>query len=220
MSRRYDLVIFDLDGTLHDSFRSIALSYQYALREGFGNDQPDLDTFRPCVGPPIQDSFALFGVTPSEVGRAIELYEKHFLESAQYECGPFDGVKRMLEDFKAAGIDMAIASSKHTAMLEYLMERDGLRGYFGMISGIQNRLEETPKKLLIERVLAHYGEPNKSRVVMVGDRHYDAEGAFFAGVDFIAAAYGMGEEKEFDGYPAVFHAQNIEQLRAYILGEE
>lgn len=220
MQRRYDLVIFDLDGTLHDSFRSIALSYQYALREGFGIDQPDLEVFWPCVGPPIQDSFAMFGVPESEMDRAIALYQKHFLDAAQFECGFYDGVERMLADFRAAGIEMAIASSKHTPMLEYLMTRDGARDYFGMISGIDVMRGEFPKKLLIQRVLAHYGVTDTSRVVMVGDRHYDAAGAEQAGVDFIAADYGMGAKGEFDGYPVAYHAPDVDAVRRYVLGEE
>lgn len=218
MSARYDLVVFDLDGTLHDSFRSIARSYQYALREGFGIDQPDLDVFRPCVGPPIKDSFAMFGVGLDDVDRAITLYERYFLDSAQYECNAFAGVEELLADLQAAGVKMAIASSKQAGMLEYLMERDGLRHYFCALSGV-GRTEETPKKALIEQALAACGVSDKSRAVMVGDRHYDAEGAQQAGVDFIAATYGMGEPDEFENYPVVFYARNIEALRRYLLGK-
>lgn len=219
MHKKYDLVIFDVDGTLHDSFVSIAMSYQYTMKERFGVEHPDLDHFRPCIGPPIQQCFTMLGVEEENIPEAIEIYQRFFKEHAQDVCKFFPGTEAMLADFEAAGIDMAIASSKHVNMINYLMTRDGVLDYFGVVSGVWDVLEDAPKKVLIERVLDHFSVTDKSRVVMVGDRHYDAEGAKQAGVDFIAAGYGMGEPGEFDAYPVVFFARDIDEVRRYVLGE-
>lgn len=59
MEQKYDLILFDLDGTITDSGEGITKSVQYALSK-FGIEEPDLENLRKFIGPPLIDSFERF----------------------------------------------------------------------------------------------------------------------------------------------------------------
>ncbi len=216
----YDLVLFDFDGTLHDSFESIALSYQYALFATKSMVIDDLQRFRPCIGPPIADSFAMFGVRPDEVADCFRHYRDFFNRRGYTYCKPYPGVTEMLERLRAAGIKIAIASSKGISVITMLLEKDGLTPLFDYISAQsdEEHAHHESKTSLIERAMRAL-DAQPERTVMVGDRHFDAEGARGAGVDFIAADYGFAEPDEFDAYPVALHAESVADIAAFVLGD-
>ena len=59
MKEKYDLILFDVDGTLTDSGEGITKSVQYTL-EKYGIIEPDLNNLRKFIGPPLIDSFMKF----------------------------------------------------------------------------------------------------------------------------------------------------------------
>lgn len=216
---RYDLAIFDFDGTIYNTFLGIARSSQHAMREIMGRDYPDLETFRKCIGPPLKDIFMSdhFGLTEDEAIQTVFCFRERYGRLGVLECEPYGGVREMLAALRTAGVHTAIASSKPEVMIRTILGNDGLVEAFDYITGIQSELDTSTKTDAVNRAIASF-DVDKSRIVMVGDRHYDAEGAQNAGVDFIAAMYGFGTDAEFDPYPCVCRARTAQQMTDVILG--
>ena len=217
--RKYDYALFDFDGTLFDTFLGIARSYSNALKVCYGREFPDLSEFRKCVGPPLVSSFVdFYGVPPAEVDHVIEVFRARYNTLGVLECEPYPGVREMLRDLRAAGVRVGIASSKPEEMIHKILGNNGLLGAFDCIAGLKGEHDrDSTKTDAILEAMRCLGAADKSRVAMVGDRYYDAEGAENAGVDFVAALYGFAKDGEFAPYPSVFHAKTAADVAAFLL---
>ncbi len=216
--KRYDLALFDFDGTIFDTFLGIARSSQHAMKVVMGRDYPDLDVFRQCIGPPLWDIYeSAFGLTPEQAMETVNCYRERYAKLGVLECEPYDGVCGMLDRLRAAGVGCAIASSKPTPLIRTILESHQMLQKFDYIRGIEGEWDKSSKTDIVRLVIAHFGAPPE-RIVMVGDRFYDAEGAQNAGVAFIPALYGFGSAAEFEPYPRVFDAQTPAQVADWILG--
>ncbi len=216
---KYTAILFDFDGTIYNTFRGIALSMQYTLRERYSQLHEPED-FIPCIGPPMEWSMKeMFGVPENEIPDALAMYRSHYGEICIEASDLYDGAKDMLERLHAAGIKLAVASSKPTYMIEKIMAKDGIEPLFECICGITGTGDKTTKTDVILRAVEALGA-SKDEVLMVGDRKYDAEGAQNAGVDFCAAMYGgFAAQGEFDEYPSVCRAEDTGAVADFALNE-
>ena len=74
--------------------------------------------------------------------------------------------------------------------------------------------------LMIAQAIQECGGAEKHEVVMIGDTHFDADGAAEAGVDFLAASYGYGTKEELAEAGAVHFADSVDALRPYLFASE
>ena len=215
MTKKYDLVIFDLDGTIYDSYLSITKAFQHTLRETCGIVENNLDAFREYIGPPLVDILAHYGLKGSELKNAVDVYRDYYMTTID-DTVLYEGMTDLLHSLKSAGIRLAIASSKATWVISRVLERDGLTDMFELVAGIQDDEHKESKSQVVARVLQHFGAV--SSAVMVGDRMYDAVGALDNNIDFIAAGYGPGHRAEFDPYPLTFYAETVDDIKHFLLG--
>ncbi|MEO9110834.1 MAG: HAD hydrolase-like protein [Jatrophihabitantaceae bacterium] len=182
-----ELIMFDLDGTLSDSARSIVSSLRYAFTV---NGLPPLDaaTEHAVLGPPFHESLpAHIGAVPlADVSAA---YREHYLGGSMFDTTVFAGITDVLDAIQAAGIPMAVATSKPEFYAVSIVEHLGLAGYFTTIGGDVPEATGT-KADVIGRVLNRMGKPDPGTVLMVGDRRHDVEGARAHGIDCIAVEWG------------------------------
>ncbi len=216
--KQYKLAIFDMDGTLHNAYFSITKSYQRTIQKFCGEADADLEAFRPCIGPPLVDSLARFGLEGETLLRAADYYREIYMQSID-ETVLYDGIPAMLAQLAAAGFQLAVASSKSEVVVQHMLDRDHIDHYFSAVGGLQqDRLKET-KTEVIARVLSQFPNVTLSEAVMVGDREFDAIGAKDNGIDFVAAGYGLGTPEEFTPYPMAFYAKSPLEVAQFILGE-
>lgn len=191
----FDLVLFDLDGTLTDSGPGITDCVGRALKK-MGKPVPPQDTLRRFIGPPLFCSFTeLCGLTPEEADRAVEFYREFYRESGIFNNAVYDGIPETLKALHRAGARLAVATSKPAEMARTVLGRFDLSRYFDFFSAADENDRGSGKEELILQVLERAGcEPG--RAVMIGDTKFDAQGARKAGTRFIGALYGFGTEKE------------------------
>lgn len=217
--KKYNLVLFDFDGTLFNTFLGIARSYQHALKERYHMDYPDLHEFEKCIGPPLSKSLVEFYHIPgNEVLDTVEVFRSRYATIGVFESEPYKGVKEMLLKIKDAGIQIGIASSKPVIMINKILEKNHLDGIMDFIAGLKSEEDHATKTDVIKEALDHFNA-DISKTVMVGDRFYDAEGADNLKLDFIAAMYGFGNDEEFAPYPCVYKANSTADVANFILGE-
>ena len=222
--KKYDAVLFDFDGTLYDTFPGIARTLQHVLHEHYGMEKKDLEYFKLSIGPPLEWSFHdRFGMSDSDTEEAMKIFRAHYREACVEGSELYNGMDDALRRLESAGVTLAIASSKPNEMIGRILEADGMTGAFAVISGLRSPDDRVSKTVCIERALDAIGVPekiSKERVLMVGDRCYDAEGAANAGLDFCAALYaGFHKEGEFDPYPSVCRVKSAKEIADFVLGE-
>lgn len=188
MTKKYELIIFDLDGTLLDTSKGIFNSVRYAENQmGFASIS-DL-RLREFVGPPPKAMYMnIYGVDEETAIKAAQMHRKYGLEKAVFEAEVYDGVEDMLGFLKKSGYKLAVASLKAQGTAEKVLQNFGLSRYFDAIVGMDEKEYLTKKDTIL---LALQQTDTNGVALMVGDSQYDCAGAEEAGVDFVGALYGF-----------------------------
>ena len=204
---KYDYVIFDFDGTVVDTGEGILKSLQYSFRE-MGREVPELDDLKKFIGPPIYYSYTIYyGVSEEEVGEYIKKYRERYKVKGIYECELYDGMTQLLDSLKAKGIKIGIASSKPMHLIYSVADYLKITDKFDAIVGVKiDDSNHSSKTQLVLDAMTEMGATDKSKVLMVGDRLYDIDGANGAGVDSCGAIWGYGNEEEFREHNATYIA--------------
>ncbi|NIZ19838.1 HAD hydrolase-like protein [Entomospira culicis] len=186
---KFDLIIYDFDGTLYDTRPGLHKILRQMLAEfGFNPDGYDLKEF---VGPPMEWSLAnIVGAAPDVVTQMIVYFRPRYQESALEHLIFFDGIMPMLEEFKQAGKKQAIASLKFRPSLDKILEVASIGHLFDAVAGYYPDAPET-KAQLMRTVIEATGA---KAPIMVGDRHFDLTGAQEVGVPFIGVGYGYARD--------------------------
>jgi len=204
------LVIFDLDGTLTDSAEGIVASFLHALSH-VGAPVPDGDLTAQIVGPPMDDTFRALGLGES-TDAAIAAFRAEYGTRGWAMNTVFDGIVALLADLRTAGVRLAVATSKLEPTARRILAHFGLDQHFEVIAGADDSRKTK------EQVLAHALEqlqPLPERVLMVGDRSHDVDGAAAHGIDTVVVGWGYGQDDFADrrSSTGVTHAPTIDELR-------
>lgn len=213
----WDIILFDMDGTLSDSGLGISRCAHYALTEmGFPVGEPE--TLRHFVGPPLEESFRLrHGLNEEETVQAVGLFRARYKEKGIQEHAPYPGVQTMIRALHAAGKRLALASSKPRIYAEKILKDYGIRDCFEHVMGSEFDGRFGSKTLVMEELMRRFqaDEALKQTMVMVGDRIYDVEGAENLGMPCVAVGYGYAEPGELDR--ATYFVESVEQLQQLLL---
>ena len=99
----YNIVLFDLDGTLTDPGEGITNSVAYALKK-FNIEVEDRKELYNFIGPPLIDSFMKFyGMNYEDGLKAVEYYREYFGVTGIFENTMFDGIPELLDKIKKSG---------------------------------------------------------------------------------------------------------------------
>ena len=210
------LILFDLDGTLTDPFDGVSRSFAHAL-ESMGLPALSDNAMRGVIGPPLQDSFAALGLSPTDCARAVELYRLRYAEVGLFENRVYDGIPEALQELAADNRTLAVATSKPTEFAERILEHFDLRQHFALVSGASMDGERRHKADIVRHALAALAAPAK-QAVLVGDRAQDAIGAAQSGVGFVGARWGYAEPGELEAAGATLFAAAPDDLPPTITG--
>ena len=211
---RYDAVLFDVDGTLLHSRPGIEHTFSYAFRQ-MGLDPAGIDISR-YLGPPLRWSFAQHFTAEADVERAVNLYRERYAEVGMHECTPYAGVKELLERLYNAGILLATATSKPRDVVLPILEEQGLRRYFAIVGGASMDKSVDTKTAVIRKDLEDPRLDHK-RILMVGDRRDDMQGAADCNLPAAAVLYGYGSREELEPWHPVTMAPDPTALGDFIL---
>ena len=191
-----DIIFFDLDGTITDSGDGIKNSAAYALNK-FGIPVPSRDELNKFIGPPLVGSFRnLFGMSDEDADLAVVYYREYYAVKGIFENSLYDGVTDMLEALKNAGKTIVLATSKPEIYANQILKYFNIYDYFTHVCGAEMDHKRTDKHEVIEYALETAGVTDRSRVIMVGDRHHDIDGAKKSHLDSIGVTFGYGSFDE------------------------
>ncbi|MBP5495053.1 MAG: HAD hydrolase-like protein [Lachnospiraceae bacterium] len=210
----YKYLLFDLDGTLTDSQEGITKSVSYALINLGVEDLPDDIKLR-FIGPPLKDSFKEYcGFDEETTEKAIALYRERYSKVGKFENRPYEGIPELLKKLKDDNRVLVIASSKPTGFVEDILNKFDLRQYFDIISAADLSGKKCEKEDVIKEALEILNLKNGDKdVVMIGDRHYDINGAKYFNLDSIGVNYGFAFDKnELKDAGATYVAETVKEL--------
>lgn len=214
MKEKYDLILFDVDGTLTDSGEGITKSVQYTL-EKYGIIEPDLNNLRKFIGPPLIDSFMkYYGFSKEESVRARNIFNERYQPIGWMENRPYDGIEAVLDELQKAGIMMGVATSKPEGVANKVLEYFDLKKYFSVICAAPNNglNGEKPGRIRAAIEEARALGCEAKNVIMVGDTRFDVLGAHECGIPCVGVTWGFAVEGEFEACDTEFVVDTMEEL--------
>ncbi len=211
------LIVWDFDGTLIDSRPQIEAGMDHAL--GLMELGPEIrEEWLKYVGLPVRDgiegTFGPRGMTFEEV---YPVYRSFDWLGSEDLIQPFPGISALLAELHAAGVKMAIASSKRGEPLRRQAARFGWEPYFDPIitpDEVGDATKPHPESLA-QALTAHGIEPEEA--LMVGDTPFDLDMAKRAGVPSVGVTHGFYGLEALEAWGPIGCVHDAEGLRALLL---
>ena len=189
---KYELLVFDWDGTLIDSPGTIVECIREASRE-LGLEVPDRDKASQVIGLGLHDSLriAVPALPPERYAEFAACYRKHFL-AREDSMRLFAGIRELLNELSATRL-LAIATGKSRRGLDRALDTGGLKRLFAT-SRCADETQPKPDPTMLLEIIEEL-DVAAGRALMIGDTSHDLEMAKAAGVDGLAVAYGAHPEE-------------------------
>lgn len=214
---QYDLVIFDLDGTLLDTIDDLRAAVNHALSV-YGFPPRDRQTVRKLIGSGVSNTIrrALPEGTDDETfQRVLAAFKNYYFCHLNVHTQPFKGIMPMLDAFKSRGILLAVNSNKVDSAVRVLCE-----SHFGRrMDRILGETSSIPRKPAADGVFmildALHIAPEHA--LYVGDGETDMMTAQNAGIDCAWVSWGYRTPDELRGFGIPLRFDTAEELRAFVL---
>jgi len=190
---KYQLAIFDLDGTLLDTLEDLADSTNYVMHS-FGYPERTLAEVRSFVGNGIRkllERSAPNGTSPEEIDRMFAQFKEHYGAHCADKTKPYDGIMDLLHKLQEQGIKLAVVSNKADYAVKALCEQY-FPGVFDEAVGERVGIARKPAPDTVNEVLKNL-QIDKSQAVYIGDSEVDVQTARNAEMDCIAVDWGFRE---------------------------
>jgi phosphoglycolate phosphatase len=191
------LCLFDLDGTLIDSEHGITACVKHALGR-LEVAEPAHAQLRRWIGPPLRQSFApLVDHDAQRIEAAIAYYHERFGTLGWREHTVYPGIEQLIERLQAAGHQLAVVTSKPRQHAAPIVAQLPFGEAFGRLYGPHLGSAHSEKATMIAAALADF-DASPAEAVMIGDRHFDIEGAVANQVRGVGVLWGFGGRDELE----------------------
>lgn len=219
--KKYDLIIFDLDGVLLDTSSGSISSVKHVIKHF--NLKPltnaELLTF---IGPPIQDSFERFyGFEKEKLQDMANEFRSYYKQKDLLKACLYPQILNLFEQLVKDGYQIGVATYKRQDYAQKILKHFGFLQHTNLVFGADN--ENKFKKVdIIKNCISGANVKDFAKVVMVGDTANDAIGAAKIPVDFIGVSYGFGFKNEADikNFAHIGLANNAMEILKIIRGGE
>lgn len=184
----------DLDGTLIDSAIGITRCISYALEKV---DHPPLPEAQLLgwIGPALRTSFAPLLGDSARVEQAVAFYLERFDAIGWREHRIYPGIEAALATLHGRGVRLCLVTAKNEPHARRILAHTPFGDLFDEIVGATTDGSRSHKPQLVAEALRRTGAM-PADAVMVGDRHFDIEGARHHGMDSAGVLWGFGSETE------------------------
>jgi phosphoglycolate phosphatase len=212
---KFDLIVFDWDGTLFDSTALIVRCIQNAC-EDVGAPRPDDAQAAYVIGLGLTDALRHVapGLPPERYPALGARYRHHYVAS-QHELSLFPGTVAMLQALKAREHRLAVATGKGRRGLDDALSHSQLHGLFDSTRTADETASKPDPRMLAELMDELGVAP--ARTLMIGDTTHDLQLARNAGTAGVAVSFGAHERDSFDAFAPLHVAHSTRELHDWLL---
>lgn len=213
---KYQLAIFDMDGTILDTLEDLKDSTNYVLQE-FAMPERSLDEVRHFVGNGIRkllERAAAEGTDSATVDEMFRVFSAYYKDHSAIKTKPYDGIIECIRKLRENGVKTAVVSNKADFAVQILCE-DYFKGLFDIAVGERANMQRKPAPDSVNLVLNTL-QVEKVNAVYIGDSEVDLQTAVNSELDVIAVGWGFREESFLMEQGAPFVIHNPEQIAEII----
>lgn len=201
---RHDAVVFDLDGTLVDSYRAIAASLA-AARAAFDLPPVPLEEVRASVGHGLEELIAHW-IGADRVDDGVRHFREHYATVYETGTSALPGAREALERLRASGLRLAVASNKPERFSTPILRALDMHRFMTHVAGPDTAGRTKPDPAMLRECLDALGS-EAGRTLYVGDMPLDVDSGDRAGLPVALVATGSASEPALraTGRPTVRH---------------
>jgi phosphoglycolate phosphatase len=213
--RRFDLIVFDWDGTLFDSTTLIVRCIQGACRD-IGVAVPSDADAAYVIGLGLHDALRhAVPDLPAERYPELGLRYRHHYFARQHELSMFPGTLEMLRSLKARQHWLGVATGKGRRGLDEALAHTQLKAVFDATRTADETASKPDPRMLLELMRELGTEPE--RTLMIGDTTHDLQLAINAGAPRVAVSYGAHDHDTFAAFGPLTIAHSTQELHDWLL---
>lgn len=214
MAKRFELIVFDWDGTLMDSAGAIVACIQMAARD-LGLAPPPEERARHVIGLGLGEALrhALPELEEERHHELADRYRYHYL-AQDHELTLFAGAENLVRALGEAGHVLAIATGKSRKGLDRALAHSGL-GTFFHGTRCADECHSKPHPQMIEELMDELAVAPE-QTLMIGDTTHDLLMARNAGVDAVAVSYGAHPRTGLAEVNYRYCADSVADLQAWL----
>lgn len=215
MTKQYNLIVFDWDGTLIDSQARIVNCMRAAITD-LNLPARTHAQMSNVIGLGLKEALATLYPEGDDViyDRLVERYRHHFLFEDSTPSELFDGVADMLESLASRGHYLAIATGKGRVGLDKALAETGLGGHFH-VTRCADETRSKPHPQMLEEIIDFVGV-TAGETLMVGDTEYDMQMANNARAAALAVSYGVHDKARLLACNPVHCVDDVAAMRAWL----
>jgi phosphoglycolate phosphatase len=212
--KKFDLIVFDWDGTLMDSTATIVKCIQGAAKD-LGLPVPSDTAAAHVIGLGLAEAMqaVMPDIDPALYPRMVERYRYHFL-TKDHELVLFDGAREMLNALSQEGYFLAVATGKSRVGLNRALNGVGLLSMFDATRCADETFSK-PHPAMLQELTRELGQDMR-RTVMIGDTTHDLLMANNAGAAGIAVEYGAHPLNQLQACKPMFSATSVRELHDWL----
>ena len=212
--RRYDLIVWDWDGTIMDSTPTIVYCIQQACRD-LGFKEPNDTLASSVIGLGIHDSLrrAVPWIEPIHFQKLTDRFRYHYL-AKDHELDLFVGIRELLEELRADNYLLGVATGKSRVGLDRSLKHHQIGHLFHETRTADESFSKPHPGMLLE--LSDVLQVPTRRILMIGDTTHDLDMAANAGVDAVAVTYGAHPPDTLKTSQSLTHVDDVNQLSAWL----
>ena len=187
-------VLFDLDGTLVDTYDLILASQRYATRKVLGRVISD-ERLMATVGTPLEDQMRDYADDPAVVSELCAVYREHNARVHDELIKCFDGIVDALACLRDAGMRLGVVTSKRADVARRACDLYGITGFMGCLVGGTDTPRHKPEPDPVLKGCELLGV-DPAMCIYVGDSPFDIRAGNAAGCKTLAVTWGMFAEAD------------------------
>jgi phosphoglycolate phosphatase len=214
MNKKFDLIVFDWDGTLVDSANSIVFSLQGAARD-LGLTEPSNEEARYVIGLGLNEAIKhLFPTLPPQKFNLIsDRYRHHYL-ARDNKISLYKGAYKVIKALYAKNFLLAVATGKSRAGLNRSFNSSGL-GHFFHASRCADETFSKPHPAMLLELMSQFNI-KATRTLMIGDTTHDLQMATNACVSGVGVTYGAHPKKRLEILAPLACVESVSQLHLWL----
>ena len=210
----YEVIAFDLDGTLTDPEEGLTSGFAYALSK-MGIPYETKKSLSRFIGPPLKAEFCkVYNLSDADGEECVRLFREYFSVYGWWDNKLYDGIPEMLNALKKSGKRLVLATSKPEIFAKKILKLFDIEKYFDFVGGATLDHTRVEKSEVLAYALSSVGG---GKAVLVGDRKFDAEGAELCGIDSLGVLYGHGSREEIEAAGFTYIAETVADILKFLI---
>lgn len=219
--KKYDLLVFDMDGTILNTISDITDALNYVMRSlGFSEHKDTQVRNYVGSGAKVLIERALKAIdkydelSEETINSSFNLFRSYYKDHCRDKTAPYEGIIDLLKELRNKGYKLAVVSNKPNESVQILVDKY-FNGLFDFALGESAEILPKPAPDMVMKCLEHF-DVKSDRAIYIGDSDVDYMTSVNSGLDVILVTWGFKDKSFLETFDANNYADSPEEILSFV----